>query len=77
MLSLVEPLYVVASEERNLQDVRSFAIEQLRHIAAVIGVRRAALLADVAGSTLDNMSSNSCKVGIQRRLSCSGLSACR
>ena len=77
MLSLVEPLYVVASEQHNPEDVRSFAIKQLRHIAAVIGVRRAALLADAAVASSKDMSSDRCDIGAQHQMSCNGLPALR
>jgi len=52
MISLIEPLYIVSMEQVNAHDVRSFAIEQLQHINASMGVRQAGLL---ASSSLDSL----------------------
>ncbi|KAJ9640690.1 hypothetical protein H2204_003319 [Knufia peltigerae] len=51
-ISLIQPLYLVALETLVPYSLRVFAIEQLRHIDASLGVRQARLLADTAENNL-------------------------
>jgi len=51
ILSLIQPLYVIALEALNPIDLRAFAVQQLRRIDASMGVRQASLLADTAAKT--------------------------
>ncbi|KAK6379468.1 hypothetical protein LTS17_006386 [Exophiala oligosperma] len=51
-ISLIQPLYLVALETLVPYSLRVFAIEQLRHIDAYLGVRQARLLADTAENNL-------------------------
>ncbi|KAK5464680.1 hypothetical protein LTS15_001242 [Exophiala xenobiotica] len=53
ILSLIQPLYVIALETLNTIDLRAFAVRQLRAIDASMGVRQASLLADTAAKTFD------------------------
>jgi hypothetical protein len=46
VLSLIRPLYVVATEPRNEQEVRDFAIKHLRRLGLETGVRQPVVLAD-------------------------------
>lgn len=48
MITMIQPLFLVASTELNTIEVRRFAVEQLRRIAASTGVRQASLCADTA-----------------------------
>ncbi|KAK5221307.1 hypothetical protein LTR99_006868 [Exophiala xenobiotica] len=59
ILSLIQPLYVIALETLNTIDLRAFAVRQLRAIDASMGVRQASLLADTAAKTFDGSSTES------------------
>lgn len=48
MITMIQPLYLVASTQLNTIEVRRFAVDQLRRIAASTGVRQASLCADTA-----------------------------
>lgn len=54
-LTLIRPLYVVALERLNERGVRLFAGEQLREIAASMGIRQAGLLAEMVAKRLDEV----------------------
>lgn len=56
VLSLVQPLYMVCLEEYNDHNIRSFAVDQLRSIAASMGIRQAGLLADMVSKDLNKAS---------------------
>jgi hypothetical protein len=53
IVSFIRPLYVVSLEEQNPRNVRAYAIEQLRHIDASMGIRQAGLLADTVSKQLN------------------------
>ncbi|KAH8658131.1 hypothetical protein BX600DRAFT_63442 [Xylariales sp. PMI_506] len=52
IISLHEPLYLVASEENNPLSMRTYAIEKLLYIAEYLGVQQARILAQEVTSTL-------------------------
>ena len=52
ILSLIQPLYLVALTELNTRTVRTYAVTHLRRIAASTGVRQAVLLADTATQSI-------------------------
>lgn len=53
MMSLVEPLYLISTLTLVPHLLRSFAVEKLRKISRSMGIRQAAVLADIACRNLD------------------------
>ncbi|UNI13607.1 hypothetical protein JDV02_000334 [Purpureocillium takamizusanense] len=53
ILSLIRPLCVVAMEEPNRTNVRFYAVDRLRRIGSLMGVRQAVLLADTVTRSLE------------------------